>query len=765
MTVATEVAYAERAWSGVETSFSPGFAARDRTHVRVTFRTPAGARTLLALDTHFTVALASGTRIVTVTPVALPAAPGTLEIERRTPAVQLVDFQDAVRYPQEVHESIADEGAYRDAELRAQTDRAIAGLAGIDNAVAAATTQAGIATTQAGISTSQAGIATTKAGEAAASAALAAQLATVIESIKTANFALLDADRGKRTVANRATAITFTMPDLATATSGVPFYVSNIGVGALTCVTFEGDGSETFDHNNETTLILDTGDVAVFWKAGSVWRTLLVRREESLAGETDVASAATCNLGAVNNRRVRVTGTTTISSFGTRARKEKIVRFAGILTLTHSATLRLPTAANITTATDDVAIFASDNVGAWRCLSYQRADGSALTGGLPDGSLTAAKFPAANDTVVLPAIRRRLRVGRADFYDWGLVPGSSASATTNDAKWLTMLSDMRTVHNETALYPPPGNWWFEAPQVVEWGLILKGDGINSAVFNYNSPTAGLYAMIYTGKFGTAGEVDGFSIVANGANMTAGFCALAHADGYAPDFLKIGQLNITSPNGRTFAYPLLLDGNARGPALYTGTLSATPGSNVLTVAGTPWSVNQWATWISQGHAGRLAVRFTSGPAVGQAPIVINSNTANTLTLASAFSPNAASGNTFVIESYLYGLRNVEMKAPITFQSSFRNEFRQIRGFTLSGIEQYGLNNGTYITAPSTSFPSAGVKISNAGFGDLIIDNTLTFNIGTTSPTYFVGSSAATGTVNLPKGSTGANNSASVSITGV
>lgn len=117
---------------------------------------------------------------------------------------------------------------------------------------------------------------------------------------------------------------------------------------------------------------------------GSAWHEALVISRSSgavraKAAQVDVASAATCNIGAATAQRVRITGTTTITSFGTVADELRFVTFAGALTLTHNGTsLILPAAANIVTAAGDTAIFASDGSGNWRCLAYQRATGEPL---------------------------------------------------------------------------------------------------------------------------------------------------------------------------------------------------------------------------------------------------------------------------------------------------------------------------------------------------------------------------------------------------
>ncbi|SHF05841.1 hypothetical protein SAMN02745157_1537 [Kaistia soli DSM 19436] len=90
----------------------------------------------------------------------------------------------------------------------------------------------------------------------------------------------------------------------------------------------------------------------------------------------NIASAATTDLGAATGDFAAITGTTTISSLGTApAGIERTVYFTGVLTLTHSGTLVLPTGANITTAGGDVAVFRSHGGGAWRCVSFLRANG------------------------------------------------------------------------------------------------------------------------------------------------------------------------------------------------------------------------------------------------------------------------------------------------------------------------------------------------------------------------------------------------------
>ena len=97
----------------------------------------------------------------------------------------------------------------------------------------------------------------------------------------------------------------------------------------------------------------------------------------------NIASATTTNIGAATGNSLTVTGTTTITGFGTiQAGTRRIVTFSGILILTHNGTsLILPTSANITTAVGDTATFVSLGSGNWKCVNYMRADGSPLVGG------------------------------------------------------------------------------------------------------------------------------------------------------------------------------------------------------------------------------------------------------------------------------------------------------------------------------------------------------------------------------------------------
>lgn len=139
------------------------------------------------------------------------------------------------------------------------------------------------------------------------------------------------------------------------------------------------------------------------------------------ATQVDVASAASTPIGPVASNLVRITGTTTITSFGSiAAGAVRKVTFAGALVLTHNATsLILPGAASITTSAGDTAEFESLGSGNWRCILYQRASGAAIV----SNALSVVKVSGTAQAAV---------VGREYFLENAAATSVSAPATTVD---------------------------------------------------------------------------------------------------------------------------------------------------------------------------------------------------------------------------------------------------------------------------------------------------------------------------------------------
>ncbi len=106
----------------------------------------------------------------------------------------------------------------------------------------------------------------------------------------------------------------------------------------------------------------------------------------------DIASATSTAIGGTASSNVRITGTTTITGFGSiAAGVRRKVRFAGALTLTHNATsLILPGGASITTAANDTLEAISLGSGNWIVTAYQRASGQPVATALSVASATIA---------------------------------------------------------------------------------------------------------------------------------------------------------------------------------------------------------------------------------------------------------------------------------------------------------------------------------------------------------------------------------------
>lgn len=133
----------------------------------------------------------------------------------------------------------------------------------------------------------------------------------------------------------------------------------------------------------------------------------------------NLASAATTDIGAQNTVLLNITGTTTITSFGTNYNGPRYLRFDGALTLTHNATtLILPGGANITTAAGDslIAVPVGSPATGWRVAAYQL--GAVVPGSIPDESVTFAKL----QNIATSRLLGRATAGTGDVEQLTAVP-------------------------------------------------------------------------------------------------------------------------------------------------------------------------------------------------------------------------------------------------------------------------------------------------------------------------------------------------------
>lgn len=209
---------------------------------------------------------------------------------------------------------------------------------------------------------------------------------TAVEAVNAqtgTSYTLLAGDHTKLVTLSNASSVAVTVPQ-ATGSFGAGFWtdIVNLNAGVVTLTpttsTINGAASYVLGRFQSGRLVSD----------GTNWQ---VMQGSGLRGQTvTVASATTCDIGAVASHRVAISGTTTITSFGTVPNQLRFGSFSGVLTLTHNATtLILPGAASITTAAGDTFIASSDASGNWTVIVYQKASGAAIVGGSGGGAPSA----------------------------------------------------------------------------------------------------------------------------------------------------------------------------------------------------------------------------------------------------------------------------------------------------------------------------------------------------------------------------------------
>jgi hypothetical protein len=139
-----------------------------------------------------------------------------------------------------------------------------------------------------------------------------------------------------------------------------------------------------------------------------------------------------------------VTGTTNFAAMTVAADRQFTLQFDGALTMTHHATnLDLPGEANITTAAGDVAVFQSTGANTVQCISYTKADGTAV-----------ASSGGGNKTIYLPS-----------------TPFTNESFTGNGWQGGVSLADATTDRSSHTWYIPD-----DLTSITSALIIMRSDG-------------------------------------------------------------------------------------------------------------------------------------------------------------------------------------------------------------------------------------------------------------------------------------------------
>lgn len=122
---------------------------------------------------------------------------------------------------------------------------------------------------------------------------------------------------------------------------------------------------------------IQSGQIVEAVYDGTQYQLIDTAANNLVAGPLTNLTSASADLGTIASHNVNITGTTTITAFGSTAVTTYpiyILNFAGALILTHNGTsLILPGAANIVTAIGDSAIALYLGSGNWQVVAYQRA--------------------------------------------------------------------------------------------------------------------------------------------------------------------------------------------------------------------------------------------------------------------------------------------------------------------------------------------------------------------------------------------------------
>lgn len=215
------------------------------------------------------------------------------------------------------------------------------------------------------------------------------------------------------TVAGTNTITASASPAITAYTEGQAlwFKAANANTGATT-INVNGLGAKNIFKNGATGPVAMTGgEIAATNEVFIIYdgtQFQIVNPKNPLTTETTIVAASTTDLGTLASNIASVTGTTTITAFGSSASVANplyFLRFTAALTLTYNATsLILPSAADITTVAGDFALAKYEGSGNWRILSYVRSDGTPVGGAKYKVGLTTRDVSLASGSQAVTGV-------------------------------------------------------------------------------------------------------------------------------------------------------------------------------------------------------------------------------------------------------------------------------------------------------------------------------------------------------------------------
>lgn len=344
--------------------------------------------------------------------------------------------------------------------------------------------------------------------------------------------------------------------------------------------------------SNTMTLQATDGSVINFGAGGSFGLGAYSTKIDQ--AEASVASAATTDIGAASSWTQLITGTTTITSFGTVAAGQlRFLRFAGVLTLTHNATsLILPTAANITTAANDSLTALSLGSGNWLVYEYARANGASLkTVSLTtdvSGTLQAAQFPAMTGQVTssVGSLATTIATNTVSNTNLAQAPtltlkGNNTASTANEADLTVaqvqamvtpLLSKSTTAAsaaiNTTATYVSPTTFSIPA------NTLAVGDSFKITLYGTNTSSAAV-SNTWTPRMGSAGTT------ADTALTVLQITSATTGTSVPFQIIIYFSVRAIGASGSVFSYATMLNQNASGISPTTETINTGAATTVNT----------------------------------------------------------------------------------------------------------------------------------------------------------------------------------------
>jgi len=220
---------------------------------------------------------------------------------------------------------------------------------------------------------------------------------------------------------------------------------------------------------------------------------------------TPIASGTTVDLATADGDYVSVTGDTQVEALGTVSSGMRfILVFSGTPVIKHNATsLNLPGGADITAAAGDVAWVESLGSGNWRCLAYQKADGTPViktttTASISDiayGTYTPTLTNVTNIASSTAYESFYIRIGDIVQVSGYVVIDPTADATTTNLRIsLPVASDFTQTYDLSGV-----GYWNASGTVVPARLLAdatNNDAYMSFLANSTSGGGGNYSFMY-----------------------------------------------------------------------------------------------------------------------------------------------------------------------------------------------------------------------------------------------------------------------------